>query len=188
MEDEAVKDGRLYGFKNHFSVGEKQKIRDPLTNQMVRNPYYLWWELLDPKTRVVHVLRRNKLQQYVSFHRASVLNEWLIRAESEKEPKQVDLVIDINHMFKKIGLWEDNYALAQRLFPDAPTIYYEDSVEDPQRSWEIMVDWFGVPKQDMPEIRTKKQQKKPMSEVVTNYAQVVKRCKGTKLEQFLEDN
>lgn len=185
MDRLAKEKGRFYGFKNHVSIGLRNKVYDGC-----QNPFKYWWKHLHEDTKVLILQRRNKLRQFVSYRKAQILDEWQVRdnhKNKNREPVQQPVYVNNNVWMEQIHTWDQYQAVAEQLFPNSPVVYYEDVVADLDKTWNFMLEYFCLPKQEMPKIPTKKQQKLPLRKAIKNYEELKSLHKGTKLEEYFED-
>jgi LPS sulfotransferase NodH len=99
-----------------------------------------------PRARFVHVARRDKVAQAVSFHMARHSNVWssLQVARDPGGPVSYNFA-EINHYFMHFimfeTLWSDFLSATD---PDAPLIYYEDLLDDVAGHVELSMAHLGL--------------------------------------------
>jgi hypothetical protein len=150
---------RAVGFNVHYyhCQNEKQKL--------------VWEHLAASGCRVVH-LKRNLLKVFVSKELAAKYGVW--HASSERQlnyMRDASLTIDPHECLDYIRLTEEWRDRVDQLYAPASKIeiWYEDLAVGFDHEIERLEDWLGVDRKPLIP-RTIKQVTRPISEIVTNYA------------------
>ena len=100
-----------------------------------------------PCVRFVHMARRDKVAQAVSFHIARHSNVWSSsQVDRDREAPVPYIFAEIIHYYMHFLMFETAWAEFLTVAdPGAPMIYYEDLVEDVAGHVELCMTHFGLP-------------------------------------------
>jgi LPS sulfotransferase NodH len=146
------------------------------------------WEYLkdDQSIRVLHIKRRNILKTHLSRVRALQSDHWVNVTGSNEviQPVVLDYE-DCLQDFNRTREWEIE---SDRLFATHPMleIYYEDLAKDYQAIMYQVEELLGVAHEKLtPE--TFQQSSQPLSQSISNYADLKVRFQGTAWEEFFTE-
>jgi LPS sulfotransferase NodH len=169
------KDYRAIGFKLFY-----YHARQP--------PFSSVWDYLrDPSIRVLHLMRRNLLEQYLSLQLAHKTNVWSTTRALERDPAPINLDASacLAH-FASVEKWQQDCAT---FFADQPVkeVFYEDLAGDLRGSLREITDFLGIAHED---VRTKfvRQRNSPISRAIANYDELKSTFARTKWEVFFEQH
>lgn len=99
-----------------------------------------------PSARFVHVARRDKVAQAVSFHMARHSNVWSsLQMTRDRGGSAAYNFAEIHHYFMHFIMFEKLWAeFLSANDPDAPLIYYEDFIDDVAGQMERSMAHFGL--------------------------------------------
>ena len=125
--------------------------------------------------RIIHLYRKNKLDQFLSLNLARKNNKWISPIDKPEDYgtySDFDITINIDQFRSFIKSTERTYNKYIRLFPNAYIVDYESLSDDPQKIFDGgLFDFLGVPPQQI-EFRTRKQNPKPKEEIIVNLDEV----------------
>jgi len=142
-------------FYSHARDGQWQKVRDYLRGSEVR---------------VIHLMRKNLLDRYISYQMAMESAEWIILNQNNVNESQRLITIDSSALIKDILETKYYQEETEELFKDNPKaiLFYEDLCQYPKGESERIQRFLGIdPKKLTP--TTKKQQLKKKSSMINNY-------------------
>ena len=139
--------------------------------------------------RIIHLLRRNLFESFVSFKIAMITKEWKrwkgeAKPHSSVQPLQIDpkeLEFYCNQIIS-YQLW------ARQSFRDHPFMEFEYETDICGRFESLMHDihdFLDVPREPARQL-LEKQAKRPLGEIVANYAQLKEHFRDTLYEEFFE--
>jgi LPS sulfotransferase NodH len=145
------------------------------------------WDYLvqQPAIRILHIKRRNVLAQYVSLQLAHRTNVWSSPRPDTSDTQCVQL---------DIGACQNHFAWVRRLEEecdtlfknhDLKTVYYEDLDHDSNQEMEAVQSFLGL-RCEVLRAQTARQQTRPLSQVISNYAELRGACVGTEWAGFFE--
>lgn len=146
------------------------------------------WRCLaeDQDLKVLHLKRRNKLEQFLSWTRAVQTGQWVSRSSHlAREPHlQLD-ARDCLRWFEKVCADERSF---DALFAkhDMIEVLYEDLRTDPVGTMEKVQDFLKIGQVELL-ARTHKQARQEPFEAISNYAELKKQFEGTRWEAFFEE-
>jgi len=150
-------------------------------------PQSFVWDYLvkQSEVRILHIKRRNVLRQYVSLQLAHKTNIW-----SSIHP----LIQDYQCIQLDVAACRNHFAWVRRTEEDCETmfknhevrsVYYEDLARDSNQEMEAVQRFLGLRYETL-SARTVRQQTRPLSQVISNYAELREACIGTEWEKFFE--
>lgn len=122
--------------------------------------------------KVIHLYRKNILDQFLSLKLARKNNKWISTDKSDGTYKDYNIEVDIEEfkLFEKRT--KSKYSQYVDKFPSAYIVDYESLASDPQRVFDGgLFDYLGVPSQII-EFRTSKQNKKTKEYIISNIKDV----------------
>lgn len=143
---------------------------------------HIWdWIKNDSGIRVVLLLRRNLLKSVTSLHLAKTTNLWHV-----KEPVAETQTVKITNILDELRAVEDGIAFLRDVFRDHRLIeiHYEDVVAGPSGLRHVF-EFLDVTRMDVVG-KFARQERRPLSEVISNYDEVAASLRGTRYEKFLE--
>jgi LPS sulfotransferase NodH len=151
-------------------------------------PFNSIWKYLEEQksVHILHIKRRNLLQTHVSRLRAAQNDKW-VNTNGENE-QQVSVWVDPQAClkdFEQTQKWEKD---AEQLFANHPLmeILYEDLSTDYTAILAMIQKFLGL--DNVPGIpRTYKQSSLPLSQSITNYAELKEYFKNSAYSVFFED-
>jgi LPS sulfotransferase NodH len=167
---------------NHKAVGFKLFYYHARTS-----PQSAVWDYLvqQPEIRVLHIKRRNVLSQYVSLQLAHKTDIWSSTRTFSQDPQCIEL---------DIGECQNHFAWVRSLEEECEnffknhkvrTVYYEDLARDSNEEIEAVQKFLGL-RHETVSAQTVRQQTRPLSQVISNYAELRDACMGTEWENFFE--
>jgi LPS sulfotransferase NodH len=144
------------------------------------------WDYLvvRPEIRVLHIKRRNMLGQYVSLQLAHKTNLWssVHPVTPNHQPIQLDIQACHSH-FAWVRRLEDE---CEAIFKNhnVKSVFYEDLAREKEEIDSIQT-FLGLRHEKL-NAQTVRQQNKPLSHVIANYAELRDACIGTEWERFFE--
>ncbi len=163
---------RAVGFKlfyYHAQEGDWQRVWDPLAEQEVR---------------VIHLMRRNLLQSQVSAIIAEQTGRW-ISVSPERDPTPTPITLPYERCVRFFERSEQLHEAFASRFDHVLTLYYEDLVADPQARLGEVQQYLGLPIRPLSS-PLRKQQTRPLHEVVLNHGELERRFAGTRWAWFFE--
>lgn len=147
----------------------------------------VWDYLLAQKSmKVIHIKRRNILRTHLSRKLAALESTWVNTAGRQDVHNSLSLDYeDCLKDFIQTRQWEEDY---DQLFADHPITeaIYEDLASDYAGEMKLLQGFLNVqPEQVKPQ--TFKQSNLPLSQAISNYAELKARFSGTPWESFFED-
>jgi LPS sulfotransferase NodH len=146
----------------------------------------VWDYLVDrPEIRILHIKRRNMLGQYVSLQLAHKTDFWSSTHPATQHPPciQLDIAACQNHFAWVHRLEEECETLFKN--HNIRNVYYEDLARDSTEEIESVQKFLGL-RYEMLSAQTVRQQTRPLSQVIANYAELRDACIGTEWENFFE--
>jgi hypothetical protein len=129
--------------------------------------------------------RRNILDQVVSSRVAHACNRWQWFVGTENPPgERPTISMTPEEITEKIELWRTRHAAAEKKFPEALRLWYEDVVEDPQGQMTRVFKHLGL----RPCEATTNTQKIgwPTPLVLENFQDLAKHFEGTDYSEYFE--
>jgi len=168
--------------RNHKAVGFKLFYYHARTSSQRS----VWDYLVDrPEIRILHIKRRSVLAQYVSLQLAHKTDIWSSTCPVTQDPPciQLDIASCQNH-FARVRRLEEEF---ERLFKNhnLRNVYYEDLARVSKDEIENVQKFLGL-RHEMLSAETVRQQTRPLSQVIANYAELRDACIGTEWENFFE--
>lgn len=145
------------------------------------------WDYLvqQPEFRILHIKRRNVLAQYVSLQLAHETNVWSGSRQgiADTQCVQLDAEACQNHFAWVRRLEEECDTLFKN--HELRTVYYEDLDHDLNQEMKAVQRFLGLRCEAL-RAQTARQQTRPLSQVITNYAELRDACVATEWEGFFE--
>lgn len=144
----------------------------------------IWPHLQQLGVRAIHIQRRNLLESLVSEEIAQTTKAWSSKGTPKvPSPKQIELPVETcRTYFEAIDKLRSSHA---DMFESTLDLYYEDLVQDYAGELERVQDFLGVPQHNVTS-PLRKQAKRPVAEVVSNFAELEKEFTGTPWAWFFE--
>lgn len=147
----------------------------------------IWAYLKDhTEIHVLHIKRKNILKTHLSKKRAEITDAWInLTGEKEKAP-QVALDYEQCRLdFEQTRAWEDAYT---KFFQQHPVmeLIYEDLARNYAQRMEDVQAFLGVDREAV-QPQTFKQASRPLSEAITNYAELKHQFAGSPWAEFFTD-
>ena len=120
--------------------------------------------------KIIHLVRNNLLELYVSLKTAEQTNVW---STTQPSGKSIPIQVDVNDYQKFVSLHRQHQAHFIELFTDHAvlTVTYEALAEYPQQTLLTVQKFLGVEPQNLFTLLTK-QSHGPVSARISNYAEV----------------
>lgn len=154
----------------------------------VDNPQCGLWETLQqmPQLKVIHLTRKNTLQIMVSRKIAVLSNEWQASHQTPTSSnKTLTLTFTAEELIKGFERTERWQAAGDEWFAnhDVLQVDYDSLVNEQQRTFTAMSEFLGVAP-TIPNTSLTKQNARPLSEVIENYAQLQQEFAATRWARF----
>jgi len=144
-----------------------------------------------PKCRIIHLMRRNKLRNYLSLKIAEQTDRWLENWLNKKLPIQERRVFmnkqEMFAHFHKIEAWEQQ-ASQQFKNCDLINIYYEDLIMNYAETVSNVTQFLGVKKCKNHSMKLRKQNPESMQQLILNYEEVERVLSNTPFQVYLEED
>jgi LPS sulfotransferase NodH len=151
------------------------------------SPQSAVWDYLaqQPEMRILHIKRRNVLSQYVSLQLAHKTDIWSSTRPVTQDPQCIQLdVAECQNHFAWVRSLEkecENFFKKHKV----RCVYYEDLARDSPHEIEAVQKFLGL-RYEVVSAHTVRQQTRPLSQVISNYAELRDACTGTEWENFFE--
>lgn len=137
--------------------------------------------------KIIHLKRHNYLECFTSIHVAARTKKYTqFKTQSKRESKiQITLPPeDCDKEFNRIDHWE---SACDQAFKDHDLleVYYETLATDMKGTCNRILDFLNIPNRALT-TRMKKQQQRPLSEVIKNFEDLKKHYEKTKYAWFFE--
>ena len=147
------------------------------------------WALLqaDSSVKVIHLMRKNKLRQFLSFFQASMTDQWKSHDKNSVGGSALFLQFDdCVKFFDTYTAWESEF---DQIFcnHNKITMIYEAFQANPDRLLKEIQEFLGVPVRRNLRTGLVKQGRAPLSEAISNYQELKLQFKGSQWESFFED-
>jgi hypothetical protein len=132
------------------------------------------WDLIRRHCRVIHLIRKNQFDVFVSREIALKTGKWQHTGEDDST-MQVSITIDRNKLEEFIEGKKTDIEWARRMFgqqPDYHEVFYEDISNDPMTCAKEICAIFGKPPPKTAIIRQRRQKTLPNRQIVINYDDV----------------
>lgn len=141
----------------------------------------------DKDIKVIHLMRRNKLETHCSRTVAIKTKQFLLE-EGEKDKGKITVHMspeECAEEFRLCAAWED---AIERDFADHDllSMHYEDLVAEREQHVAKTLDFLGVEQRDL-KTKLRKQRKAPISETIENYAELKATFSGTQWESYFTE-
>ena len=147
------------------------------------------WNFLkaDASIKIIHLIRKNKLKQFLSLYRASLTDQWKSHDKNTLGDRPLFLKYDdcIN-FFIKYTSWEREFDKIFRKH-DKALIIYEDFEKNKNKVLTEVQDFLGVPLRRDLSTSLEKQARKPLPDAIANYDELKLKFKNSEWEKFFED-
>ena len=145
----------------------------------------VWTYLRDRRDlKVIHLTRRNLLETHLSRKRAALTDRWV---DTAGQPDRAPVTMQLDYEeclkdFEQTRAWEEDCG---RFFDGHPTldVHYERLADDYEAESRTIQAFLGVPIRPV-KPTTFRQAQQPLSAVITNYAELKERFRGTRWEPF----
>lgn len=150
---------------------------------------YLWQWMLDSGTPIIHLVRRNLLEQYASTMKSRITDEWVDYAPHASDEKHPKITLDTRALVPKLTEAYRQIQYVDGFLQNRPRsylIYYEDLLEDGHLSKavaDVIAGQLG-PYSTLPAPITRKISP-ALEDYVENYGAVADTLKGTPFESML---
>ncbi|MGH6841760.1 MAG: Stf0 family sulfotransferase [Methylocella sp.] len=150
-------------------------------------PYSVIWEYLAQNldTHILHIKRRNILEQYLSLKLAHDTEVWSITEPAEREPMPICLNIeDCRKHFQWVRSLENDCEtfFARHKVKD---IYYEDLALDSDAEMASVEKFLGLNKEKL-NTRMVRQRTLPLSHAIANYHELMRAFAKTEWADFFD--
>ena len=146
----------------------------------------LWAHLrADRDLRVILLTREDPLQATVSAEQAKLSGRWGIGATGGADGAAPSVVLDASKLVRDFEAAWRQADEAKSFFEGHPAVEltYEQLVADPLRSLARVQELLGTPPANL-STKTRKLQRRPLSEVVSNWDEVRRALAGTRWEEL----
>lgn len=139
----------------------------------------------DPKVRVVHLYRNNKLAVYASLARARRSGVWATRAKGRGPSPAV--VLDPDECASGLAELEEQERYFRRILKNRPhlQVSYEELTEAPDEHYHRILEHIGLAPEAM-RLLTVKQSPRRLEDAVANFAELAQRFSGTPFGRYFE--
>jgi len=168
--------------------------RVPDYSPLIRVPHEVdvqlekFWEHLKAMTdlKVIHLKRKNILKTHLSRELAFQTKQWA--ATSKKDQKPVNITLDYEGCLKAFEMTRQWEEMGDAFFSSHQkiNIAYEDLASDPSGTMRTIQDFLGLPYKELT-AGLKKQNSRPISETITNYAELKEKFESTPWSVFFEN-
>jgi len=136
-------------------------------------PHAILWDRLaaDEDLLILHIKRRNLLEQFYSLQLAHMTEVWSITRPQRERPPAIRLEVEA---CRKHFAWvRDSQQACERFFGGhkVKEVHFEDLVENPGREMAAIQAFLGL-RAEKTSPRTARQRTRPLSELVANYAEL----------------
>ena len=148
----------------------------------------VWRYLREKDFDVVHLKRKNLLKSYVSLKKAYITDQWTSGNDSVKGVKDIKINLsykECSNYFNLIKTYERKYDLFFKNH-NIITVYYEDLVSHKKQTINRLEKFLSI-KITSTDLMIKKQEGKPLSEVVLNYQQLKRDFLNSKWNKYFEE-
>ncbi|MBC2709795.1 MAG: sulfotransferase domain-containing protein [Desulfosarcina sp.] len=169
--------------------GVQDYVNQNYDNEKIAAGFRDVWTLLEEDTsiKVIHLIRENKLKQFLSLYRASVTDVWKSYDKKTLKDTPVSLQYeDCLNFFKKYTSWEHEF---DELFykHDKISITYEEFVKNKIPVLKKVQNFLNVPLREDLSTGLVKQRGGSLSETIFNYRELKSNFKNSEWEHFFED-
>lgn len=134
---------------------------------------------------VIHLKRRNILANYISWQIAKKTDVWiLLKHQNNHKPKlEIDYEDCLNYFQKTKALEKEHESFFDKHSRQIHTLYYEDLVANTEKEIQGIQQFLGV--ESLPLIHyTRKQEQRPLKEIITNYDELKEKFADTPWQTF----
>jgi LPS sulfotransferase NodH len=165
------KSTEIVGFKvfyNHLNEEEWQKL------QSYRD------------LKIIHLTRKNRLRTVISLEIAFKTGYWT-KSGNFGEPKDKRLILDPSKLMTRLEEIEEGEAATRSRFSDRQLleVVYEELVQSPREMFASVGSYLGVDNIDPEQIRLKKQNPEPLTQLISNYDEIAAALKQTRFAEHL---
>ena len=132
------------------------------------------WNLIKEHCRIIHLIRRNQFDVFVSLQMALKTGRWH-NFGNHSAPPDVSITIDRTELEEFINKKRRYIEWARDVFSSSPCyteLFYEDLALSPQACSKAICEIYGIRPPESITIRQKRQKVVPNFEIVTNYDEV----------------
>jgi LPS sulfotransferase NodH len=145
-----------------------------------------FWSALPPTVRVIHLLRANLFDRYVSHRVARLTDQWFVRTGEETSIRRVKVRLSPREVAENCEEMESWQAIGEARFPHALTVLYEDLEHDSARTIGRILRHLGVDDAIALEPATVKLSQS-IREMVENYDELNRHFQGSRWGRFFVD-
>jgi len=176
-------------FRNHGNfraVGLKLKFEEM---ELDRYRELAWYIRDHADIRVIMLQRKNVLRRYISeqiSHR--VYNKVFNVLNKEQKPEKQAIDLDYDELLQEFEYNDQLYDKYERMFERNPMLdlSYERLAADPHECATDVMDFLNL--EHLPlKIRTQRLHANPVSELLSNYDELLEKFRGTRYEHFFLD-
>jgi hypothetical protein len=180
---------RRYGFESitgakflYYQLEEDYGLRWGVPDSTAVLPY-----LLNKKdVRIIHLKRRNRLRMLASLEAASVAQQYVLNP-GEQQAIQPTVTLSPRRCAEFFSTVDSHERKYDALFDEHETLemFYEDLVEGTEEQCTNVLAFLGADPRRL-RARTRKQSRRPLSEVIANYAELKQDFAGGEWEYLFE--
>jgi LPS sulfotransferase NodH len=152
-------------------------------------PFSRVWEYLaaNRDIRILHIKRRNILEQYYSLQQAHKTNVWAsskVAGANEQPPLRLEIDACRQH-FTWVRCLEDDCTQFFKAH-EMKEVYYEDLAANSGREMKGVQDFLGLDHERL-SVKMARQRRRPLSDAIVNYAELKCAFEDTPWAGFFED-
>ncbi|MGE5248934.1 MAG: Stf0 family sulfotransferase [Bacteroidota bacterium] len=140
--------------------------------------------------KLIHLTRQNRLRTIVSLEIAFKTGRWTSsRQPDHNQVQDRTILIEPAKLLARIEQLRQAERLARQRFSDRPVIeiVYEEMVREPLQTFEHVGDYLGIQDIDPTQIRIRRQNPEPLSQLLLNYAEMRQVLKDTEYAHYLDE-
>jgi len=148
----------------------------------------VWKYILDdPKIKIIHLVRKNKLRTYISGEIAKKTDKWTLKSKDKINLKEKQIEIDFNDFHTRIS---KIYAFENETRENFKNhsfveVSYEDLVYERENTMSKIFNFLGVKTSNF-KTSYKKQNSEALSDLITNFDDFQALLKKSEYSNFLE--
>ena len=147
------------------------------------------WDFIadDPKIKIIHLVRKNKLRTFVSGEIAKKTDKWTLKSKDSFSLQDKQITIDFENFVGRVKKIYDFEEKTRKDYANRPylEVSYEDLVDDKEKTMKSVFDFLGVSSTPV-KSGYKKQNKETLAELVTNYDDFREKLAGSKYASLLD--
>lgn len=149
--------------------------------------YKVWTFLKNHKhIKIIHIKRLNLLRVYASLQIAFKTDEWLKTNTTPNQQNKIELGYQDCVAFFERSVKQKKEALWSISSHETLDVIYEDLVNNTENTLSIIQDFLGIERQPL-QSNLQKQNPEPLTDLVTNYAELKASFQGSEWAHFFED-